>query len=275
MKVPGNPYIPINAIVRSLVRENLDTVSFDLECNDVDLGKLCAPGQFNMLYSFGKGEVPISFSRITNGKGVTHTVRSVGKVSKALCDLRAGAQVSFRGPFGRGWPIDIAKGKDLVVVAGGIGLAPLRPVVEAAVTNRQLFGNITLIYGARNPREIIFKADLEKWRSELNVHVTVDTADGSWTENIGLVTPLVNRLRINPDTTVAMLCGPEIMMDFCAHALMQKGVKDRDIYVSMERNMKCAIGHCGHCQFGGDFICKSGPVFALADVAERMAVKEY
>jgi NAD(P)H-flavin reductase len=255
--------------------ENADTASFLLELSDSVAGQACLPGQFNMLYVFGKGEIPISVSRIQSERAVIHTIRAVGKVSRALCSLQEGEQIGFRGPFGKGWPVELADGKDLVIVAGGIGLAPLRPVLDHVRAHRGRFKKVSLIYGARSPKDMIFKDELTQWQDSIKVQITVDSAEPGWKQYVGLVTPLAQRVEIDTANTIAMLCGPEIMMDACTQVFLGRGVRPTDIYLSMERNMKCAIGHCGHCQFGGDFICKDGPVFSYDRIADRLKVKEY
>jgi NAD(P)H-flavin reductase len=275
MSALPNPYLPINGIIRGLHMENADTATFRLELPPSVPGQDWIPGQFNMLYIFGKGDVPISISRVNSPREVVHTIRAVGKVSRALCSLEEGQQIGFRGPFGKGWPVDVAVGKDLVIVAGGIGLAPLRPVVDHVRANRGLYKNVFLIYGARSPKDMIFKGELDVWRGPLAVQVTVDSAEPGWKQYVGLVTPLVQRVEFDPANTVAMLCGPEIMMDFCIRTLLARGLPPGDIYLSMERSMKCAIGLCGHCQYGGDFVCKDGPVFSYDRISDRLKVKEY
>ena len=271
----ASPYLPNNCRISGMQMENDDTASFLLELPAAIAQRQWVPGQFNMLYVFGKGEVPISVSRIHSDRAVIHTVRAVGKISRALCSMPDGTQIGFRGPFGKGWPLEAAVGKDLIVVAGGIGLAPLRPVLDYVRAHRSLFKRVSLIYGARRPKDMIFKDELSLWQDSLQVQVTVDYAEPGWKQYVGLVTPLVQRVDIDPANTVAMLCGPEIMMDFCVRTLIERGVSGDGIYLSMERNMKCAIGHCGHCQFGGDFICKDGPVFSYDRIADRLKVKEY
>jgi NAD(P)H-flavin reductase len=237
----------------------------------------CAPGQFNMLWAFGAGEAPISASGIATASGaLTHTIREAGNVTRALCAAAPGDVVGIRGPFGRGWPLDRARGRDVVVMAGGIGLAPLKPVLEHLESFRDAFGRVTLLYGTRTPEDILFRSELETWRSrfDLDVEITVDTAGRGWASNVGAVTELVPRAVFEPANTEAFVCGPEIMMRFCAQVLRERGVATGSIHLSMERNMKCAVGLCGHCQWGADFVCKDGPVFTLDRIESRLTVRE-
>ena len=236
-----------------------------------------APGQFNMLTAFGVGEVPISLSGDPATVGpLTHTVRAVGAVSTALANLKPGAPLGLRGPFGTGWPMAGAAGRDVVVVAGGLGLAPLRPVLYQLLKERERYGNVVLIYGARSPNDILFRRELEAWRRRLDVdiEVTVDHALSNWHGHVGVVTTLIPRVAFDPLHAIAFVCGPEVMMRFAVAALRDVGVADDSIWLSMERNMKCAVGFCGHCQFGPTFVCRDGPVFCYPRLQSLMTVKE-
>jgi NAD(P)H-flavin reductase len=235
------------------------------------------PGQFNMLYAFGVGEAAISISGDPSSEGTfVHTVRDVGATSKALSALEAGAVAGLRGPFGTAWPVDGAVGSDVVLVAGGLGLAPLRPAIYHILANRERYGRVSILYGCRNPGDILFRSELEEWRQRLDVDltVTVDHADSSWHGNVGVVPALLKRAAFDAHDTVAMVCGPEIMMRYSVNALRGVGVSEKRIYLSIERNMKCAIGLCGHCQFGPDFVCKDGPVMPYSKVARIFAIRE-
>jgi NAD(P)H-flavin reductase len=230
-----------------------------------------------MLYVFGVGEVPISISGDPNFPStLVHTVRSVGAVTEAIVALSVGDGVGIRGPYGSGWPVGEAEGKDLVVVAGGIGLAPLRPVVLDVLARRDRFGVVSIIYGARSPADVLFEDELHSWRNRFDIEteVTVDRSDENWFGDVGVVTGLLPRISFDPANTVAMLCGPEIMMKVVATEMTSRGVAAEHLHVSVERNMKCAIGFCGHCQFGGDFTCRDGPVLSYARVAERLRVPQ-
>jgi NAD(P)H-flavin reductase len=252
-------------------RETHDTVSLDVE----DPATRYAPGQFNMLYAFGQGEVPISISAVSNGV-VTHTVRSVGRVTEALAGLRAGAALGVRGPFGRGWPVAELRGKDVVVVAGGLGLAPLRPAVHELLAHRADYGRLVLLYGARTPIDLLFTREFERWRGRFDIEamVTVDAADRSWRGEVGVVTKLFGRLTVDTDQAAALVCGPEIMMRFAAAGLVDAGLDEASIWLSMERNMHCGAGVCGHCQLGPFLLCRDGPVMPLSRLAPLLRVKE-
>jgi NAD(P)H-flavin reductase len=230
------------------------------------------PGQFNMLYVFGVGEVPISISGDPDRPGtLVHTTREVGAVTRAMRGLRIGDAIGVRGPFGTSWPVEAAEGRDVVLIAGGIGLPPLRPALYHVLARRERYGRVLLLYGARTPEDMMFPDELTKWRAmfDLEVHVTVDRATGNWRGNVGVVTPIVKRAPIDPRRTVAMICGPEVMIRYACQELARRGVSPQDTYVSLERNMKCAVGLCGHCQVGGHLVCRDGPVFSY-DQVERL-----
>jgi NAD(P)H-flavin reductase len=217
--------------------------------------------------------VPVSVSGGSPGR-VLHTIREVGPVTRALGALAPGDRVGLRGPFGTPWPVDAAQGADVVIVAGGIGLAPLRPVVEAVCRNRAAFGRIALLYGVRAPADRLFAERCDDWRaSGIQVETTVDHADVDWQGHVGVVTTLIRRAAFDGPRTQAFLCGPEIMMRFAALELERAGVADDRVWVSMERNMQCAVGHCGHCQFGPEFVCVDGPVFAWRRVRRPITIR--
>lgn len=265
---------PVPYRVVSRVEETHDTATLELE--PLAEHVVPRPGQFAMLYAFGVGEVPISTSGDPSRHGpLTHTIRRVGAVSNALADSAPGDVIGVRGPFGTGWPLEEAEGCDLVVVAGGIGLAPLRPVVYEALARREAFGAVCLLVGARAPEELLFPRELEGWRArlDLEVDVTVDAADAGWRGRVGLVTRLVPGAPFDPERAVALVCGPEVMMTFTARALVERGMAPERIYVSLERNMRCAIGHCGHCQLGPALICRDGAVFRFDTVAPLLEVR--
>ena len=242
----------------------------------VEPGPPPAPGQFNMLYLFGVGEVPISVSAITADGGIVHTTRAVGSVTRAMQALERGAVVGLRGPYGSAWPVDQSAGGDLVVVAGGIGLAPLRPVIHAVLERRADFGRVVVCYGARAPGDMIFRDELDAWaaRDDLDLRVTVDRGTAAWRGDVGVVTQLIDRGGFGRRNTRAMVCGPEVMMRFSAASLERRGLKPEDIFVSMERNMRCAVGFCGHCQIGAQFVCRDGPVFPYPVMEPAFRIRE-
>jgi NAD(P)H-flavin reductase len=230
-----------------------------------------------MLYVFGIGEVAISMSgNAASGGGYVHTVRDVGVVSGAIAKLGVGAALGVRGPYGTPWPVESTEGSDVVFVAGGLGLAPLRPAIYHVLARREHYGRVVILYGTRSPSDILFRNEVERWRRrlDLEVLVTVDRADAAWRGDVGVVPRLIARAGFDPHSAVAMVCGPEVMMRFTANALQAAGVEPERIYLSMERNMKCAIGLCGHCQFGPDFVCKDGPVMRYDRIADIMTVRE-
>jgi NAD(P)H-flavin reductase len=231
-----------------------------------------------MLYVFGVGEIPISISGdpTKHDAPLVHTTRAVGTVSHAMRLLVPGDVIGVRGPFGSPWPVDSATDKDVVIAAGGIGLAPLRPIMYQILADRERFGKVILLYGARTPADLLYRRELEHWRAhlDLDIFVTVDRATASWRGSVGVVTRLIPRAPFDPQNTIAMVCGPEIMMRFTAAELAKRGVRAEDIFLSMERNMKCAIGFCGHCQYGPHFVCKDGPVFRYSAIQNLLATWE-
>jgi NAD(P)H-flavin reductase len=234
-----------------------------------------APGQFAMLYAFGIGEVPISVSGDPEGP-LVHTVRAVGAVTEAICASRPGSVVGVRGPYGNAWPVEDAAGADVVVVAGGIGLAPLRPAIYRILRGRGDFGDVSVLYGSRTPADLLYRRELERWRGrpDLHVDVTVDSADAAWRGKVGVVPKLISGARFDPGSAVALVCGPEIMMRFAAHGLLERGLAPERIFLSMERDMKCGLGHCGHCQLGPTLICRDGPVYRYDELEPLLGVRE-
>jgi NAD(P)H-flavin reductase len=283
----AEPMAPRPFRVRRVAREIHDTVTLDVEPADgAGAGRRAvagfpafAPGQFNMLYLFGVGEVPISISSDpAEPRVLRHTVRAVGPVTNALCRLRRGQVLGVRGPFGTGWPLDEAAGRDIVIAAGGIGLAPLRPALYHLLAHRDRYGRVALLYGARTPADLLYARELAGWRRrfDLQIEATVDAASPqqAWRGHVGVVTTLIPRAEFDPPETIALVCGPEVMMRFTIADLEKRGVSADRIYLSMERNMKCAVGLCGHCQFGPTFVCKDGPVFRYDRIAPLLWLRE-
>ncbi|MGD9591739.1 MAG: FAD/NAD(P)-binding protein [Candidatus Berkiella sp.] len=225
------------------------------------------PGQFNMLYAFGVGESAISISSSPeNQEHISHTIRIVGSVTRNLDKLSEGETIFVRGPFGKHWPIDNYKGKSFLLLAGGIGIAPLRSLIYQLISKRADFADITLIYGARTPQDILYSQEFSQWKKSINIILTVDHALKTWADNVGVITQFIPNTIKDPENTIIMMCGPELMMRFGYYALRHEGVKPEHIYLSMERNMQCAIGQCGHCQWGPYFICKDGPVMNFKNI---------
>lgn len=252
--------------------ENADTTTLVLETENITF----RAGQFMMLYAFGVGEAPISISGNPHSPGsLVHTVRRVGPVTDALSEVDIGETVGARGPYGTHWPFG-NEGDDLVIVAGGLGMAPLRPAVFEAMANRDRYRSVSLVYGTRTPSDLLFKDDLVGWMASpaIDVAVTVDRATSEWWGDVGLVTALFPRVDFRPENTTALICGPEVMMKVVARNLRDLGVPASNTWLSLERNMKCAIGFCGHCQLGADFLCKDGPVLSYERLAPRLGVDE-
>lgn len=274
--VSSDPMTPRLFRVRRNEEDTADCFTLSLEPADGE-PLAFSPGQFNMLYAFGIGEVPISISGDPADPGLLiHTIRKVGPVTQALRALKKGDLLGVRGPYGTAWPVKEAEGSDIVLVAGGIGLAPVRPALYQILHRRSRFGKVVLLYGTRSPGDILFREELERWRArfDLQVEVTVDRSASSWHGHVGVVTRLIARATYDPLSTVAMVCGPEIMMRFAVAELGSRGVPGEDIYVSLERNMKCAVGFCGHCQLGPLFLCKDGPVFPFPRVKRLLSIRE-
>ena len=268
--------LPVPHRVVLVRRDTADTVTIGLAPLEGDPPPF-APGQVDMLYAFGVGEVPISISSDALLAGHReYTIRRVGPVTRAVTDVAVGERVGVRGPFGVPWPLEDAAGGDVVVVAGGIGLAPLRAAILFLLDRRHAYGSVSIVYGARAPGDILYRAELEQWRGRLDtdVDVTVDAAAGGWHGNVGVVTRLIPRARFEPGRTTALICGPEIMMRFSAAALLDRGVPAERIFVSAERNMLCGIGTCGHCQLGPFLVCRDGPVLPWDRVGPFMSVRE-
>ena len=269
--------IPSMYRVKQVRQETHDTFTLELDPQDGGKPKSFEPGQFNMFYVFGVGEVPISISSDpTDHKPLMHTTREVGTVTRAMRSLKRGDSVGIRGPFGSHWPVEKIIGKDVVIVAGGIGLAPLRPALYHLISQRDKYGKIVLLYGTRSPDDILYERELKHWRSQfdLEIYVTVDRAIGPWRGNVGVVTTLIPKAPFDPLNSVALVCGPEVMMRFTVEALQRRGVESKRIYTSLERNMKCGAGLCGHCQHGPTFVCKDGPVFRLDQIEEIFGKRE-
>jgi NAD(P)H-flavin reductase len=274
---PQFPMAPVPYRVRSRVVESPDSATLSL----VPVGealRVPQPGEFMMLYAFGVGEAAISVSgdpTVTDAS-ITHTIRAVGAVSRALHDAEPGTVIGVRGPFGTSWGLAEAAGRDLVMVAGGVGLCPLRPAVLGALAQRSRYGKLILIAGARTPADFVFAAQLEKWAADrqIDLHLVVDAPTAGWRGEIGLVTAPLSRLELMTDRTTAFLCGPEPMLRFGGEALIAKGLAAHNIRVSLERNMQCGVGWCGHCQLGPLLLCRDGPVVGYDVAGPLLRIKE-
>ncbi|MYW69817.1 oxidoreductase [Streptomyces sp. SID8379] len=267
---------PLPFRVADVRAETADTVSLTVTpAGPHRLGPF-SPGQFAMVYAFGVGDIPVSVSRI-QGRDLVHTVRAVGAVSGALCGMRPGQQIGLRGPFGTGWGLAHAAGRDVLVVAGGIGLAPLRPLILDVLDAPASYGRLSLLIGTRGPDELLYADQVRAWAADeraLRCAVTVDRPTASWTGDVGVVTSLLGRAEFDPERTTAFVCGPEVMIRATARDLLHQGVPAPHIKVSLERNMRCATGHCGHCQLGGVLLCRDGPVVDWSVAEPLLHVRE-
>jgi NAD(P)H-flavin reductase/ActR/RegA family two-component response regulator len=276
--LPGagaGPMAPVPCRVLGRWDETYDTVSLALDPPPGWRG--FRPGQFNMLYAFGVGESAISISGDPADDGrLLHTIRKVGKVTESLAGLQRGDVVGVRGPFGTPWPLGYSAGRDVVVVAGGIGLAPLRPAIHELLANRDRYGRVLILVGARSSADLLYPEEIQDWRGRFDVdlQVTLDSATGGWRGRVGVVTTLIPRAEFDADQAVAMVVGPEIMMRFSAAELLNRGMSPSRVFVSMERNMKCGIGQCGHCQVGSKFVCRDGAVFGYDEAETLFQVRE-
>ena len=274
-----NPYLPHEAEIVERVDETPSIFTLRLRLTDATAHKTYrfAPGQFNMVYLHGAGEVPISIvSDPEDTRLLDHTIRAVGRVTNGLAQLRAGDRVGIRGPFGRGWPMEQARGRDLVVVTGGLGCAPVVAVINLVLARREHFGHLTIIQGVKHSDELFWRARYAQWASLADVQVLLSADHGGplWPWHVGRVTDVFADAHI-PSGAMAMLCGPEIMMQIAARQLSERGIAEGDIHLSLERSMQCAVGHCGHCQFGPDFVCRQGPVFAYPRIKQLFSVKGF
>jgi NAD(P)H-flavin reductase len=270
-----NVWLPEIWIVERRIQESEDTVSLELRPETGALTFAAKPGQFNMLYSPGYGEIPVSISSIRSGT-LVHTIRNVGAISAALAGAEAGSTLGLRGPFGSSWPLQAAMGKHLLLLAGGLGLAPLRPVIKFVCDRRQDFRDFFILHGVRDREHLIFRDDLANWQKipGIQLDLTVDRAELDWEGHVGSLPQLLDLVTLDRQETVAFLCGPEIMMRMAAATLLEMGLPPQNIHLSLERNMKCALGFCGHCQLGSEFICRDGPILDYDRVARLLGVKE-
>ncbi|QDU27197.1 Anaerobic sulfite reductase subunit B [Anatilimnocola aggregata] len=273
-----NPWLSETAVIREITAEVEGVATYHLAFVNEARGATYRfqPGQFNMLYLPGAGEVPISLSADPESAGTwAHTVRAVGNVTKTLARLKLGDTLGLRGPYGSGWPLAECVGRDVLIIAGGLGLAPLRPAIYHLLRQRGQFGRVWLLYGSRSPELLLYEREYPDWiTSGISVEVTVDRAAPGWQGNVGVVTVLVEQLSdFDPAKCVVLCCGPEVMMRFAAQGALRRGVPASRVWVSLERNMQCAVGFCGHCQLGPEFVCKDGPVIRYDRVASWLKVE--
>jgi len=268
----ANPYLIQPATIVEKIREAEDIDTYRLRFVDEQVRRSYrfAAGQFNMIYLFGVGEVAISIvSDPDEPESLDHTIRAVGRVTKAIAQLQPGDELGIRGPFGHGWPLEAIRGKDIVIVTGGLGCAPVVGAIEYVFRRRNQYGNVNILHGVKTPHDLLFRERFDAWRRQPDTQVllTSDQPDKTWHYHVGVVTELFEQVAVDPARTVVLMCGPEIMMRLGAPILIARGVPAAAIHVSLERHMECGIGLCGHCQMGPYFLCKDGPVMSYDRVA--------
>jgi NAD(P)H-flavin reductase len=276
----ANAYLPHVARIVERRQESATIFTLRLRFEDPQVREqyAFAPGQFNMVYLFGVGEVAISIVSDPEEEGMfDHTIRVVGRVTEGLAALRAGDVVGIRGPYGRGWPLQAAEGQDVLIVTGGLGCAPVVSVIHYVIRRRRRFGKLTIVQGVKHSEDLIYRRRYEEWAQvpHTEVLIAADVAAGPWPWHVGPVTALIGGTRVDPERTLAMMCGPEGMMIAAAKLLVEKGMAETALHFSTERNMQCALGHCGHCQFGGKFVCRNGPVFSYAEIKDLLGVRGF
>ncbi|NUP37157.1 MAG: FAD/NAD(P)-binding protein [Streptomyces sp.] len=264
--------VPVPHRVVARRAETADTITLRFEPVGSALPDFL-PGQFAMVHSFGRGEIPVSVSSVQATGGLAHTIRSVGAVSDGLCAARVGDVLGIRGPYGTSWEAARARGRDVVIVAGGIGFAPLRPLILAVLAEPAAYGRVNVLIGARTPSDLIARAEVASWATSYT-GVTVDQPEVDWRGDVGVVTQLLGRAQFEPEETTAYVCGPEPMIRATARELAHRGVPRDRIRVSLERNMRCATGHCGHCQLGPLLVCRAGPVVDWECAEPLLSVRE-
>ena len=272
-----NPYLPAEAEIVERIQESPTIFTLRLRFTDPELHNTYSfePGQFNMVYLYGVGEVPISIVSDPEDEHLyDHTIRIVGRVTRGLAQLKQGDNVGIRGPFGRGWPLAQAQGRDVLIVTGGLGCAPVVSVINYVIKRRPRFGRLTIMQGVKHSDDLLWRERYRQWGELANTQVIVaaDKGGQQWPWRIGRVIEMFNDIQLEPHQTIAMMCGPEGMMKAAVDRLLARGVAETMLFLSMERNMQCAIGHCGHCQYGGRFVCKDGPVFSFGQIKTLMGV---
>ncbi|HID48067.1 MAG TPA: Ni/Fe hydrogenase subunit gamma [Chromatiales bacterium] len=275
-----NPYLPREVEVVERIQESPTLFTLRLRFTDpaAHAAYTFAPGQFNMLYLYGVGEVPISIvSDPVDEHMLDHTIRAVGRVTRGLSRLQAGDRIGVRGPFGRGWPLGMAEQRDVVVVTGGLGCAPVVSVINYIMRRRERFGTVNIVQGVKHADDFIWRERYDQWRQapDTRVLIAADTGASLWPWHVGRVTDLFDELQFDKTRVMVMMCGPEGMMRVVVNHMREQGVDDADLWLSMERNMQCAVGHCGHCQYGARFICKDGPVFCYRDIRELFGIRGF
>jgi sulfhydrogenase subunit gamma (sulfur reductase) len=275
---PGAGYLlPVPAQIVAKRSYGPTIHAYELMLRDPDARPLFdfVPGQFNMVYAPGVGEVAISISSDPDDETLEHTIRIVGRTTRVIDGLGVGDVLGLRGPFGRGWPLHEARWKDVFVATGGLGCAPVTGAIEYIMRRRPSYGHVSIVHGVKKPSDLIYRDRFEHWRrqSDTEVHLTSDEPDRRWRDRTGVVTELFEEVDFDPSRTVVFMCGPQVMMRLGAHILHRRGIPHERIFVSIERNMRCAVGLCGHCQLGPEFVCKDGPILPFSRVARSFEVR--
>lgn len=270
-------YLPHSAKILDFIQESPTVFTLRLQWVDPELHRsdLFQPGQFNMVYLYGVGEVAISIVSDPDAPNIfNHTIRAVGRITKAMATLKKGDCIGIRGPFGRGWPMKTVVKKDIIILTGGLGCAPVVAAINHILSNRRQYGHLKILQGVKHSDDFIFQARYKEWltQPQTEVFIAADHADPTWPWRTGRITEAIQTLDLTPENTAVMMCGPEIMMHSGTLAFLKKNVSEENIYWSMERNMECGVGHCGHCQYGGLFICKNGPVFPYPEIKDLIAI---
>lgn len=275
-----NPHTPFEAEILERIEESPAIFTLRSRFTDpvIQSQYHFQPGQFNMVYLYGVGEVAISIvSDPDDANMISHTIRAVGRVTKGMARLKAGDHLGIRGPYGRGWPLQSAQGRDVLLITGGLGCAPVVGVINYIMRRRDIYRRLIIIQGVKHSTDLIWRHRYQQWAQapETQVLLAADAAGPGWPWHVGRVTTLLDQAHFNHDNCIVMMCGPEIMMRLTSTILIKRGVTEENIWLSMERNMQCAIGHCGHCQYGDKFVCKDGPVFCYTEVKELFGVKGF
>lgn len=268
----ANIYMPLSGKIEEIKQLTSDVRLFKVR-TDVPVDYI--PGQFFMVSVWSAGEVPISVASLPEKNGLMELcIRKIGVVTSTIHSLDTGQTIGLRGPYGKGFPIGISKGRDVVLVAGGIGIAPLRPLMQQFIKNYHEVGKVTLLYGSRTPDEIIFQDEVEEWaKNGITVVLTVDRGNDNWNGNVGLVTSLWPEVHTNFKKAVAYICGPDVMIKAAMRDLFFLGMPDERIITTLEAHMKCGVGKCGHCYAGPKYICTDGPVFSYKEIKEQSILK--
>lgn len=274
----NNPHMPYEAEIVERIEESSSIFTLRLRFTDPEMHRDYSfmPGQFNMLYLHGVGEVPISIvSDPEDSHMYDHAIRAVGRVTDGLAKLKRGERIGVRGPYGRGWPMQESIGRNVLIVTGGLGCAPVVSAINYILNRREQYAHLTIMQGVRHADDLIWRDRYEKWSMlpDTEVFLAASKAGLHWPWTVGHVPDLFDKARIEPENSVVMMCGPEGMMKAVVDELVVRQMPEEQMWLSMERNMQCGIGRCGHCQMGARFVCKDGPVFSYPEIKDLLAVR--